>query len=69
MCSSPKAPVPPPRLPEAPTPPATGSAAGGAADIRRRRRAAGESTKGTILTGPRGTTDGAATTQKTLLGQ
>lgn len=66
MCSTPKAPKPPPMLPEAPRLADTSASAGSnaAQDTARRRRGAG----GTILTGSRGVTDGAATAQKTLLG-
>ena len=71
MCmSTPKAPTPPPAMAEAPRAPDT-SGQGGTPDDRDRRRratAAGTATGGTILTGPRGTTGQAATTQKTLLG-
>ena len=67
MCigSTPSAPAAPAQLPEAPTAPVTGVAPGDV-EKRRKRAAAGES--GTILTGPRGIQDGAATTAKTLLG-
>lgn len=65
MCvSSPKAPTPPPALPEAPTTPdtTTGETTG---DRDKRRRRASTST---ILTSTRGVQNGAATAQKTLLG-
>jgi len=56
----------PARIPEAPrTPEPT---ARGAGDVARRRRA-GAGGAGTILTGPRGITDGVTTGPKTLLGQ
>lgn len=70
MCtSSPKAPLPPPIAPEAPVAPDTGVAATDDRDARRRRAAAGGSSRSTILTGSRGVQNGAATVQKTLLGQ
>ena len=73
MCvggSTPKAPTPPPALPEAPqTPtPAAGAGVGGDADKKRRRAAAGDAGVSSILTGPRGIQDGAAGGPKTLLG-
>jgi hypothetical protein len=72
MCtSSPDAPKPPPRTPEAaqlPTAPTIGRG-GAAVDTRRRRAATGADSRSTILTGARGVQDGAATSQKTLLGQ
>lgn len=61
------APTTPARIPEAPQTPTPAAGAGVDSDTARRRRAAG--TTGTILTGPRGVTDGAATGPKTLLGQ
>lgn len=69
MCvgSTPSAPEPPARLPEAPRAPAPSGVAGADSDAARRRRAAG--TTGTILTGPRGIEDGATAAPKTLLGQ
>lgn len=69
MCigGSPKAPAPPPRTPEAPTTPDVSRRRD--TDDERRRRAAGGEGVGTILTGARGVTDGAATASKTLLGQ
>lgn len=72
MGSSPKAPPPPPVTPEAPVSPEPRSAESvSERDARRRRAAAGEAEGGrsTILTSPRGVQDGAATAQKTLLGQ
>ncbi len=68
MCigGSPRAPAPAPRLPEAPTPPVTDTGATTAERDRRRRAGAGRAS--TILTGPRGVTEGAATGAKTLLG-
>lgn len=71
MCfgSTPSAPTPAAALPEAPRTPdpsATGSTAD--ADKRRRAAATGEGRASTILTGPRGVQNGAATTTKTLLG-
>lgn len=57
----------PARIPEAPQTPAPAARGGVDSDTARRRRAAG--TTGTILTGPRGITDGATTGPKTLLGQ
>lgn len=69
MCvGGPRAPSPPPRLPEAPRLADQSGAQMGDADARRRRRAAGESTQGTILTGSRGVDQPATGTQKTLLG-
>lgn len=65
----PEPPPPPPRLPEAPRTPGVSGARAPGEDIRRRRRAAGAGTTGTILTGPRGIEGtGAATGAKTLLG-
>lgn len=72
MCGgSPSAPVAPPALPQAPTLPEQRSGESVAdRDERRRRAASGEADgRSTILTGSRGVTDGAATAQKTLLGQ
>lgn len=67
------APAPPPRTPEAAQAPEVPTqrvgGAGKTADERRRRAAAGDSGRSTILTSPRGVQDGAATAQKTLLGQ
>lgn len=60
-------PATPARIPEAPITPAPTGGGAADSDAARRRRAAG--TTGTILTGPRGITDGAATGPKTLLGQ
>ena len=57
----------PAQIPEAPVTPDPTSGGAADSDAARRRRAAG--TTGTILTGPRGITDGAATGPKTLLGQ
>jgi len=75
MCGgrSPSAPSAPPRVPEAAQTPVTASQrsrSGG--DLERRRRAQGQAGGvgvGTILTGSRGVSDGAATATKTLLGQ
>lgn len=70
MGSTPKAPEPAPKLPEAPVTPKTDAdSASMTADERRRRTAAGKSQTSSILTGPRGVTDGAQTATKTLLGQ
>ena len=70
MGSTPDAPAPAPKLPEAPVTPNTGATtADQTADQRRRRMMAGQSQTSTILTSSRGVTDGAATAQKTLLGQ
>lgn len=72
MClgSTPKAPLPPPALPEAPQMPNTGSANTQAdADRRRRASAGGDSGRSTILTTSRGTTTSGSTATKTLLGQ
>lgn len=63
-----RAPSPPPRLPEAPRTADPASRGMGDADAQRRRRAAGGSTQGTILTGSRGAAQTGATQQKTLLG-
>lgn len=69
MCTSrPKAPKPPPRLPEAPMLPQTGPTEGASGDDRRRRIAAGQGAAGTILTSSRGLTSPAQTQRKTLLG-
>ena len=72
MCTgSPNAPAPPPAAPQAPTTPAP-KEGGSTADRDKRRRAAASGSpggRGTILTGARGVQDGAATAQKTLLGQ
>jgi len=71
MCGgSPSAPAPPPRLPEAARAPEARTDGGtGDRDKRRRAAAGGGGPVGTILTGARGTTGGAATAAKTLLGQ
>lgn len=70
MCGgSPSAPVPPPLAPEAPRAPESRGAESTADRDRRRRAAAGAGGRSTILTGPQGVQDGAATAQKTLLGQ
>jgi hypothetical protein len=71
MCGgSPSAPTPPPIAPEAPTTPEARTPESTAAADRRRRAAAGsDGGRSTILTGPRGVQDGAATAQKTLLGE
>ena len=71
MCigSTPKAPAPAPRLPEAPRTPDPTTADAMTTDERRRRAAAGQSGRSTILTSARGVTNGAQTAQKTLLGQ
>lgn len=65
MCTStPKAPTPPPMLPEAPVAPTTTSQQG---DTDQRRRRSGVNS--TILTGPRGVQDsGNVSAGKTLLG-
>lgn len=69
MCGgSPSAPTPPPTVPEAPRAPAVQGEDAAVADRRRRAAAAGQG-QSTILTGPRGVQDGAATTTKTLLGE
>ena len=69
MCGgTPSAPTPPPALPEAPTLPEARGEDAGASDKRRRRAAAGQG-QSTILTGPQGIQNGAATAQKSLLGQ
>lgn len=65
---TPEAPVIPPKTPEAARAPET-PIRRDVGDAARRRRAAGGSSRSTILTGARGVTDGAATAQKTLLGQ
>ena len=72
MCGgSPRAPLPPPAVPEAPRAPDVGSSdSPGAQDRRRRAAASGESgRRSTILTSSRGVQDGATTATKTLLGQ
>ena len=71
MCvSSPSAPAPPAAVPEAPVTPSPDTGASTAdRDKRRRAAAAGGADRSTILTSARGVTDGAATAQKTLLGQ
>lgn len=68
MCigGSPRAPAPAPALPEAPRPPDV--TPGTTQADRDRRRRAGTGRAATILTGPRGVQDGAATGAKTLLG-
>lgn len=72
MCGggSPKAPKPPPALPEAPrTPePAVGAKVSDKDKRRRAAAAAGDQPGSTILTGPRGVTEQGATQQKVLLG-
>ena len=71
MCGgSPSAPTPPPVVPEAAQAPVTpGGRDAAGRDVQRRRTAAGGAGRSTILTGARGVQDGAATAQKTLLGQ
>lgn len=71
MCGgSPSAPPPPAAVPEAPRAPDGSNTGETAADRDKRRRlvASGQG-NGTILTGPRGVTEGAETSTKTLLGQ
>jgi len=71
MClsSTPKAPTPPPALPEAPVAPDVASSMSNMdADKRRRANAAGGNTTSTLLTGSRGLTGGANVSTKTLLG-
>lgn len=69
MCSRPKAPKPPPVLPEAPTLPDPSSESGGGNRDRKRRAAAmGQGAGSTILTSSRGVTNSATTAGKTLLG-
>lgn len=70
MCGGPSAPTPPPVAPEAPIAPSPSSGESASArDERRRRTASGGADRSTILTSARGVQDGAATAQKTLLGQ
>ena len=71
MCGgSPKAPPPPPKLPETPRlPETTGDTSAAGIDARRRRAAGGQSRGGTILTSSQGVTTPGATATKTLLGQ
>lgn len=72
MCvgGSPRAPAPPPVLPEAPTMPVTdGSNTASNADRRRRAIAGGTNPTSTILTSSQGVTSGSPTMTKTLLGQ
>ena len=72
MCGgSPRAPAPPPAVPEAPRAPDVGSSETASDRDRRRRASAAGQTGGrsTILTSSRGVQDGAATATKTLLGQ
>lgn len=71
MCvGSPSAPTPPPRLPDAPRVPDTKARRKRESDTQRRRAAAGEGGRSTILTSTRGVQDnGAMTAVKTLLGQ
>mgnify|MGYP001191880278 CR=1 FL=1 len=72
MCvgGTPKAPTPAPRAPEAAqTPDVAAATISGDTDARRRARASGSGTAGTLLTSSRGVTDSAATATKTLLGQ
>ena len=71
MClgSRPRAPIPPPALPEAPRTPDPSVGPGASSlDRRRRRIAGGGSSLSNILTSPRGVTESAATASKTLLG-
>lgn len=69
--STPDAPEPPPKAPEAPKMAEAPTAKKTSdADAQRRRRAtASKSRGGTILTGSSGVTENAPTTSKTLLGQ
>jgi len=72
MCGgSPRAPAPPPAVPEAPRAPDTGSSqAAGAQDKRRRAAASGQADgRSTILTSARGVQAAGSTATKTLLGQ
>ena len=72
MCmGGPKAPDAPVPVPPAPTMPEERSGESTRDRDRRRRMAAsgGEDGRSTILTSSRGVQDGAATAQKTLLGQ
>ena len=71
MCigSSPKAPTPPPAIPEAPRAPDVGASESAAARDKRRRAASTGEGRSTILTSSRGVQEGAATMTKTLLGQ
>lgn len=70
MCGgTPRAPTPPPAVPEAPRAPAVKQDGTTADRDRRRRAAAGGTGQSTILTGSRGVQDGGTTTTKTLLGQ
>tara|TARA_R110000737_G_scaffold73589_2_gene102360 strand:- start:1084 stop:1296 length:213 start_codon:yes stop_codon:yes gene_type:complete len=70
MCGgSPRAPAPPPAVPEAPRAPDTGSSQAGQDSDKRRRAAATGDGRSTILTSSRGVSDSAATATKTLLGQ
>lgn len=64
MCGGGKAPKPQPQLPQAPTLPDTGADLSGTLDKSKQRRSAG----GTILTSSQGVTQGANTSEKTLLG-
>ena len=72
MCTGgPSAPPPAPKAPEAARAPEAATSTRDSAtrtDAQRRRKAAGGG-GGTILTSARGVQDGAATAQKTLLGQ
>lgn len=62
-------PPPPPRLPEAPRTADTGTAISKDMDAKRRRAASGAGSSSTILTSPRGVTNGTTGAAKTLLGQ
>ena len=69
MCSSPKAPAPPPRTPEAPRmPDVVGGVDQSDADRRRRAVASGQG-RSTLLTASRGVVGGTTVAAKTLLGQ
>jgi hypothetical protein len=68
MCSAPKATPPAPVTPPPEAPKQADQAVQQARSDERRRAASAQGAASTILTGPQGVTDAAATAKKTLLG-
>lgn len=64
MCGGGRAPKPQPMLPQAPVAPDVGASQADSVNKKKQRQTAG----GTILTSSQGVTNGAATSEKTLLG-